>query len=106
MADNFQNGKITTLHNLVDRPIEDLENELMGFAEKRPLGLILPSLYSELEGPALNNIVTELQKVTYLSQIVIGLDKADEGEYFKARDFFARLPHCLLYTSPSPRDRG
>ena len=99
MADNFQNGKITTLHNLVGRPIEELESELITFAEKRPLGLILPSLYSELEGPALNNIVTELQKVPYLSQIVIGLDKADEAEYFKARDFFARLPqaHQILW---------
>ena len=99
MADNFQNGKITTLHNLVDRPIEELESELVNFAEKRPLGLILPSLYSELEGPALNNIVTELQNVPYLSQIVIGLDKANEAEYFKARDFFARLPqaHQILW---------
>ena len=29
MADFYQNGIITTLHNLVDRPIEALEAELV-----------------------------------------------------------------------------
>ena len=32
MSDFFQNGIITTLHNLSDRPIESLEAELSGFA--------------------------------------------------------------------------
>ena len=53
MADFFQNGSITTLHNLTRRSIEDLERELSAFAQKRSIGLVLPSLYSELEGPAL-----------------------------------------------------
>lgn len=63
MADFYQNGIITTLHNIADRPVEELERELQAFSKERPMGLILPSLYSELEGPALKNIISELQHV-------------------------------------------
>jgi len=99
MADSFQGGRITTLHNIVDRPLEELEAELVGFSKDSPMGLLLPSLYSELEGPALSNIVDELVKVPYLQQIVIGLDRADESEYRKALQFFSRLPqpHRILW---------
>ncbi len=60
MGDFHQNGIITTLHNLSRRPVEDLDEELLAFSKTRPLGLILPSLFSELEGAALPLIVDEL----------------------------------------------
>ena len=88
MADFYQNGIITTLHNIADRPIEALEEELISFSKQRPMGLILPSLFSELEGPALQNIIKELREVPYLSQITIGLDRADEQQYRHALVFF------------------
>ena len=44
MGDFYQNGIITTLHNLASRPLEELERELVGFSRQRPMGLILPSL--------------------------------------------------------------
>ena len=91
MADFYQNGIITTLHNIADRPVEALEEELISFSKQRPMGLILPSLFSELEGPALQNIVKELREVPYLSQITIGLDRADESQYRHALGFFKEL---------------
>lgn len=99
MTDFFQNGTITTLHNLSKRSLEDYEQELLAFSEKRPMGLLLPSLYSELEGEALPLIVSELQKVPYLSEIVIGLDRADEAQYRQALKFFSVLPqrHRVLW---------
>tara|TARA_R110001599_G_C12265656_1_gene660834 strand:- start:2045 stop:3268 length:1224 start_codon:yes stop_codon:yes gene_type:complete len=99
MSDFYQNGRITTLHNLSRRPVEDLEAELLQHSKKRPLGLILPSLYSELEGKALSNIVQELKHVPYLNQIVIGLDRADEAQYKYALKFFSKLPqhHRVLW---------
>ena len=63
MGDFYQNGIITTLHNLSDRPVEVLDGELLEFSKQRPLGLILPSLFSELETEALPAIVQELVKV-------------------------------------------
>jgi len=106
MADFHQNGIITTLHNLSDRSVEELEEELVRFSERRPMALILPSLFSELETEALPNIVKELQKVPYLSQIVIGLDRADEEQYRYALKFFDALPqsHCVLWND-GPRLR-
>jgi glucosyl-3-phosphoglycerate synthase len=99
MADFYQNGVITTLHNLSRRPVEDLEKELVSFSKIRPMALVLPCLYSELEGPAMGNIVDELCKVPYLSKIVIGLDRATEEQYKKALKFFSRLPqeHVVLW---------
>ena len=107
MGDFYQNGIITTLHNLANRPVDVLEEELLGFSRQRPLGLILPSLYSELEGVALPRIINELVKVPYLSQIVIGLDRADESQYREALTFFGQLPqkHRVLWND-GPRLRA
>ena len=69
MGDFYQNGIITTLHNLSDRPVEDLEADLQQFSRERPMGLILPSLYSELEGEALPKIIDELKPASYLSHV-------------------------------------
>ncbi|MCX2972130.1 glycosyl transferase [Halieaceae bacterium IMCC8485] len=99
MGDFYQNGIITTLHNLSNRPLAEMEAELEQFSRERPMGLILPSLYSELEGDALPAILEELRHAGYLSEIVIGLDRADEPQYRKALRFFGRLPqrHRVLW---------
>lgn len=104
MADFYQNGIITTLHNLHQRSLEDLENELRSFKKKRPMALVLPSLYSELEGDALSNIVQELSKVDYLDDIIIGLDRANEDQYRKALQFFKPLNQSFkLLWNDGPR---
>lgn len=99
MGDFYQNGIITTLHNLSDRPLEDLENELVRFSRTRPMSLVLPSLFSELQGEALPNIIQHLKQVPYLNEVVIGLDRANEKEYRHALDFFSELPqkHRVLW---------
>ncbi len=99
MGDFHQTGTITTLHNLTRRPLEDLEAELVEFSKRTPIGLVLPSLYSELEGPALGNILDELAQVPYLSEIVIGLDRADADQFAHAKEYFGRLPqpHHILW---------
>ena len=107
MGDFHQNGMITTLHNIAKRPLADLEAELESFKQDRPMGLVLPSLYSELLTDALANIVDELTKVTYLDEIVIGLDRASLDEYKHALDYFSRLPqrHRVLWND-GPRLRA
>lgn len=107
MADFHQNGIITTLHNLSDRSTSELEAELASFARRRPMGLILPSLYSELQTDALPHIVSELTQVPYLSQIVIGLDRADAAQYRHALQFFSALPqHHRVLWHDGPRLRA
>ena len=106
MSDFYQNGSVATLHNLGQRSIEDLESELKSFAEHKPMGLVLPSLYSELQTDALEGIVQELKQVDYLEQIIIGLDRANEEEYRHALQYFDRLPqdHRVLWND-GPRLR-
>ncbi len=99
MADFYQNGIITTLHNLSERPVEALEEELLEFSKKRPMAVLLPSLFSELEGEALPNILKHIAEVPYLNQIVIGLDRANKEQYQHALKFFGTLPqdHRVLW---------
>lgn len=107
MGDFHQNGIITTLHNLGERSLADMEHELNGFSSVRPLGLILPSLYSELEGQAMPKILSELKNVPYLNQIVVGLDRADLNQYQAALSFFSELPqHHRVLWNDGPRLRA
>ncbi len=96
MADFSQNGVIGTLHNLRNRSTEELEAELVEYSTETPMSLLLPCLYSELEGPAMGPIVEELAKIPYLSEIIIGLDRANETQFEAARKFFARLPQNFV----------
>ncbi len=99
MADFHQNGIVSTLHNLTDRPVEELEELLVKYSKKYPMTLVLPSLFSELEGDALKHIVQELKKVPYLENIVIGLDRANKEEFEYAKSYFSELPqkHTILW---------
>ena len=93
MGDFHQNGSVSTLHNLGQRPVVEIENELNQFKASRPMGLVLPSLFSELEGTALSGIVDEISKVPYLEEIVIGLDNATQEQFKHAINYFSKLPH-------------
>ena len=104
MADFYQNGIVTTMHNLRQRSNENLEEELKSFSKTRPMGLILPSLFSELEGDAFPDIVDHLSEVPYLTEIVIGLDRASEEQYRHALKFFKKLPqHHRVLWNEGPR---
>lgn len=99
MSDFFQNGIVTTLHSLRSTSTHALESKLHEFSQRRRMALVLPCLYSELQRPALRNIVEELKEATYLSHIVIGLDGANRQEYEHACKYFSELPqkHHILW---------
>ncbi|QIA08134.1 glycosyltransferase family protein [Draconibacterium halophilum] len=104
MGDFYQNGFVATLHNLRARPYEELEQKLEKFSKKRPIGLIIPSLYSELSRQALKDIVSILKGIPYIDEIVIGLDRADDYQYKNALEFFAELPqHHRVLWNDGPR---
>ena len=92
MSDFHQNGFITTFHNFRTKDLKLIESELNKFSKVRPMQLLLPSLYSELSGSALPDIIEKLKKVSYLKQITIGLDNANKKEFLHARKFFSQLP--------------
>lgn len=92
MSDFYQNGVVTVLHRLGRSNTAQLEEELERYAKTTPIALVLPSLYAELERPALQGIVQTLSKVRYIHEIVISLDQASALEFRLAKQFFSQLP--------------
>ena len=99
MSDFSQNGIISTLHDFGTKSVGNIETELKKFSKERKMELILPSLYSELEGDALPKIVSEISKTNYLSHIIIGLDRANKSQAQKAWKFFKKIktPFTILW---------
>ena len=83
MADFHQVGSVATLHNLTDRPLDELESELVGFSKKRPMGLLLPCLFSELETEAMPRILAEVKQVPYLDQRQNVPHPSDSQKYYE-----------------------
>ncbi len=92
MTDFVQAGMITTLHRLKRVNLERMETELGFYSRTNPIALILPSLYSELKESALKTIVSEIQKVKYINEVIVTLGRADEKEFISAREFLSVLP--------------
>ena len=99
MGEFSQNGVVANLHDFSTRTTDQIEKDLEKFSKSRPMELILPCLYSELEGDALPKIINEISKTKYLNHIIIGLDKANKLQAKKAWKFFKKLkvPFSILW---------
>jgi glucosyl-3-phosphoglycerate synthase len=93
MSDFYQTGAIATMHRLGPTDLPRLERELQEFAKETPIALVLPCHVREVGTKALKLIARELRSVSYLRQIVVGIDGANVRGWKKARHFFAQLPH-------------
>ena len=103
MSDYFQNGVITTFHKLGDVNIKRLESELKEFSKRRPIALILPSLYREFTSGALQNIMKILKNTTYFNQIVLCLDRANAEQFRKVKDHFSSYKRFRIVWNDGPR---
>ena len=92
MGDFHQTGVVATFHRLGKGGTEKIEQDLIRFSKYRPIALVLPSLYSELEGEALKHILNELKEVKYISQIIVSLGSASYENFKHAKEFFSVLP--------------
>ena len=74
--------------------------------------LVIPLLASEYADPSnlpvFKNILRQLKKVTYLSAIIFGLDKATEEEAFQLRDLIraSGMKHYLIQWNDGPGFSG
>jgi glucosyl-3-phosphoglycerate synthase len=92
MSDFYQTGVVTTFHRLGKTELKRMDEELVEFNRQRPIALVLPSIYAELEGPALKYILEETKQVPYLNEIVVTMGRTDRDQYRKAKQFFSVLP--------------
>jgi glucosyl-3-phosphoglycerate synthase len=92
MADFYQTGVVATFHRFGKVDLDRMENELTEFNRHRPIALVLPSTYAELEAPAIKKIVEDIKKVTYINEIVVTMGRTDEAQFKKAKKFFSSFP--------------
>ena len=104
MPDFFQTGAVATLHRLGAPDIARLERELEEFSTETPIALVLPCHVVDLGASALGRIITELSKVRYLKQVVVGIDGADKALWKRAQSVFRALPQpTTLLWNDGPR---
>ncbi len=104
MSDFYQTGMVATLHRLGEVNLERLEKKLLQYSQKMGVTLILPSLFSELQGEALKKILQELSQVEYLREVVVTLGPATEDEFNIACKYFSSLPQpTTLIWNNGPR---
>ena len=104
MGSFYQNGIVANLHDFSygsssENNYKKLEKNLVNFSNNNPMELILPSLFSEINGTALPNIINEINKTQFLNHVVIGLDRSNDKEFQKAFKFFQQLktPFSILW---------
>ncbi len=87
---DMKQEEITTLHDLnLDK--KKLMKNISDVAVERPVSVILPMLYSEIKSDSLGNIVTQLNKCTYLKEVIVPLAAKEEAEFIHVKRFFKKL---------------
>lgn len=101
MPDFHQPILLPTLHHLADTKLEERERLLEQAAKDRPIALLIPALYSELEEKALPKMLRQLDHARYLTRIIFSMNGMTPVQYRRAKRFFAtRLkhrPHTILW---------
>ena len=88
---DYKQDLITTIHDLgcdVDR----LDDHLTEVSQSLPTAVLIPSLYEELERPALTQIRDQLAHCRFVNTVVISLYADSVDQYSQAVEFFQPLP--------------
>ena len=91
MSDFQQSGPISTLHLLGERSLWDIEKEIEEASKVRPIALVLPCLISETDGSALKVIMSALESVNYLREVLVTLGPATQEDFRRACEYFSPL---------------
>lgn len=87
---DMKQEEITTLHDLnLDK--NKLMKNISDIAVERPVSVVMPMLYSEIKSDALGNIVKQLNKCTYLKEVIIPLAAKSKENFNHVKHFFGNL---------------
>lgn len=87
---DMKQEEITTLHDLnLDK--NKLMKNISDAAAERPVSVVMPMLYSEIKSDALGNIVKQLNKCTYLKEVIVPLAAKNKEEFNHVKRFFRNL---------------
>ena len=95
---DIKQEEITTLHELCINK-KKLIKSVSEAAVERPVSIIMPMLYSEVNNDALGNISKQLNKCHYVKEIVIPLDAKNEKEFKQVKRFFSdlKIPKLIMW---------
>jgi glucosyl-3-phosphoglycerate synthase len=95
---DLKQEKIATLHEFnVER--KQLMKTVSDCVVERPVSVVMPMLYREINGEALGTIKKGLNKCTYLKEIIIPLAAQNEKEFDHVKRFFSDLDisHLIMW---------
>ena len=95
---DFDQGWITTIHDFGYDKAET-SRLLEAFSEDRPVGLVLPVAFREMEQRTLPRILSELNRTNFLNQVTVALYAESKDEFIKVTRFFKKLeiPHRIMW---------
>jgi len=95
---DFIQENITTIHDFkMDEGI--IASRLEKSVTKRPMTLLIPMLYEEIYGESIERIIEEVNRTTYLTNVIIALAADDEEKYLEVKHFLSHLtiPHLIIW---------
>jgi glucosyl-3-phosphoglycerate synthase len=102
MAD-FQQNIVPTFTRLVDEDLGRMERKILVAARRTPVGVIIPTLFSDLSSPAMQHIIEELAAMNFVKRIYISLDSSSEDEFQRAREIIEPIKgHGVLLWNGAP----
>jgi len=108
MPDFFQNGTITTLHDLGSFEREPLESLLLETTRDHKIGLVLPVTASDMCAEPFARIAKQLPDAHYVESIVVVLGVApDVADYRQTKEIIAPIgPKAEVLWTDGDRVRG
>lgn len=91
---DFQQEFITTIHDF-DADLVQLEQRLLDLRQICPASILIPSLYEELQRPALQGIREHLKTCHFVHSINVCLTADTVEQFHHAVQFFGELPQAV-----------
>ncbi|MEO0868488.1 MAG: glucosyl-3-phosphoglycerate synthase [Cyanobacteria bacterium J06642_11] len=88
---DYRQERITTIHDF-GGDLARIESRAYELTQEMPTAVLIPSLYEELERPALTRIRDHLKDCGFVQTVVVSLYADDAEQYAKAVEFFQPLP--------------
>jgi glucosyl-3-phosphoglycerate synthase len=83
MPDFFQNGPISTLHDLRSIELDALESLLRDSTEESKIGLVLPVTAADMQAAPFAEIVDQLKGADYIDTIAVVLGNAPDVQQYR-----------------------
>ena len=99
---DYKQERITTIHDF-GCDLSRLEERSLELTRDTPTAVLIPSLYDELERPALTRIRDNLKDCAFVNTVVVSLYADTAEQYAKAVEFFSSLPqktHIIWENGP------